>query len=185
MKCPSCGGESYGAVCPFCGSEMQHGPVNVTNNYYTYQVPPHQPGNGPYDQPSTFCCPGCRSNNISFRREQAGYGFRTIGICGKCGFTWDEITNNASAYSPPPYSTPPYGTPQYNPYNRLSPRSKGMTALLCIFGGYLGFHQFYVGRIGTGLLYLFTCGLCGIGWLIDLIGILNGTFTDSNGLLVK
>ncbi len=34
--------------------------------------------------------------------------------------------------------------------------------------GCLGFHRFYLGRIGTGLLWMFTVGLGGIGGLVDL-----------------
>ncbi len=34
--------------------------------------------------------------------------------------------------------------------------------------GALGFHRFYLGRIGTGLLWFFTGGLAGIGGLFDL-----------------
>jgi TM2 domain-containing membrane protein YozV len=34
--------------------------------------------------------------------------------------------------------------------------------------GALGFHRFYLGRFGTGLLWLFTGGLAGIGGLFDL-----------------
>jgi len=35
--------------------------------------------------------------------------------------------------------------------------------------GALGFHRFYLGKIGTGLLWMFTGGLLGIGSLFDLI----------------
>jgi TM2 domain-containing membrane protein YozV len=50
-------------------------------------------------------------------------------------------------------------------------RKSGTTALLlwaCIFIGLGGLHRFYVGRKWTGLLYLLTLGLLGVGQLIDL-----------------
>ena len=39
--------------------------------------------------------------------------------------------------------------------------------LLWIFGGWIGLHRFYLNKIGTGLLYLFTGGLAGVGVIYD------------------
>lgn len=50
-----------------------------------------------------------------------------------------------------------------------NPKNKWVAFFLCLFLGGLGAHRFYEGKIGTGILYLFTFGLCGIGILIDLL----------------
>ena len=63
-----------------------------------------------------------------------------------------------------------------------SPKSRLVALLLCWFLGIFGAHRFYVGRIGSGVLYLCTEGLFGIGWLIDIILIATGEFTDDRGL---
>lgn len=56
--------------------------------------------------------------------------------------------------------------------------------LLSFFVGSLGVDRFYVGKIGTGILKLITCGGFGIWWLIDLILIICERFTDANGNLI-
>jgi hypothetical protein len=62
-----------------------------------------------------------------------------------------------------------------------SSRKRSAAALLCFFLGVFGAHRFYAGRIGTGLLWLFTFGLLTFGMLFDLILILAGEFRDAEG----
>ena len=42
-----------------------------------------------------------------------------------------------------------------------------VTYVLWLFLGFYGAHRFYLGKHGSGLLYLLTCGLFGVGWLVD------------------
>ena len=51
-------------------------------------------------------------------------------------------------------------------------KNKWVALLLCFFLGYFGAHKFYEEKIGMGIVYLFTFGLFGIGWFIDLISLL-------------
>ena len=57
--------------------------------------------------------------------------------------------------------------------------------ILCILLGWLGIHRFYVGKAGTGILMLLTGGGFGIWWLIDIILIAVGGFTDKGGNFLK
>lgn len=41
--------------------------------------------------------------------------------------------------------------------------------LLVLFGGWFGLHKFIQKKILMGILYLFTFGLFGIGWMIDIV----------------
>ncbi len=51
-------------------------------------------------------------------------------------------------------------------------KNKWVALLLCFFCGFFGAHKFYEGKIGMGILYLFTFGLFGIGEVIDFIVLL-------------
>jgi TM2 domain-containing membrane protein YozV len=51
--------------------------------------------------------------------------------------------------------------------NKHSTHSIVIGYILWIFG-FIGAHRFYYGNKITGVIWFFTGGLCGIGWLIDL-----------------
>lgn len=69
--------------------------------------------------------------------------------------------------------------------NGISEKSGIACLLFLIFLGPLGIHRMYVGKMGTGILYLLTLGGFGLWWLIDVILLVAGGFTDSNGAKVK
>ena len=58
-------------------------------------------------------------------------------------------------------------------------KSKGIAYLLWFFLGFFSAHRFYLGKVGSGILYLLTGQLLGIGWIIDLF-ILGGIVDKYN-----
>lgn len=81
--------------------------------------------------------------------------------------------------------------PQSNPYfvnnatSYASTKSQIASFLLCIFLGFFGIHHFYAGRNKMGLLYLFTFGLFGIGWIVDIFIIALGKYKDNKGCYIN
>lgn len=66
-----------------------------------------------------------------------------------------------------------------------SDKSRTTTFILVFLLGVFGVHRFYVGKIGTGLLWLFTFGLFGIGAIVDFWVVLLGGFKDKHGKIVS
>ena len=50
---------------------------------------------------------------------------------------------------------------------------------------FLPVHRFYVGKIGTGILYLITFGGLGIWRIVDIVMIILDKFTDKEGRKLK
>lgn len=129
-------------------------------------------------------CPECKREISDTARNcpHCGYSFEKMKFCKFCGVKIPEdsiictkcgrqventipnkgvvINNIANASARPPY-----------PPTIRQPKQvdKVVALILCILFGYLGAHKFYEGSAGMGLLYLFTFGLFGIGWFVDII----------------
>ncbi len=67
----------------------------------------------------------------------------------------------------------------------VSKKNRTVALLLCIFLGEFGIHRFYSGKIITGIIWLLTGGLFLIGWIVDLIMIILGNFSDGEGKKIE
>ena len=66
-----------------------------------------------------------------------------------------------------------------------SQKSRFVALVLAVILGYFGAHRFYAGQILSGLVYLFTFGVFGIGWVVDIIRIAIGVYRDNQGRVIS
>ncbi len=147
-------------------------------------------------------CPSCGAADFSHRCAQCGEVFDSA-FCPRCGLqagTEPRICPHCGTR----YHTNACPTCGYLPlrdrapaeevrvvervaeaHPAVSPKSRLAALLLVLFLGILGIHRFYVGKVGTGILFFLTAGFFGIGWLIDLILIVCGVFRDRRGLPLR
>lgn len=166
MQCVKCGTmlEDGCKFCPECGAPQAQG-----------------------------ICPSCQAQIVP------GASF-----CSNCGSQLVARQRNAvqqrineSVYQPqyqPPQPTVIINNTNTNTnVNKPVSRVDGMTSeksrwtafFLCLLFGLMGVHRFYVGKVGTGILWMLTGGIFGIGCFIDLLVILCGSFRDKYGLWLR
>lgn len=164
MQCPKCGAEvaEKTSYCPACGQFL-----GVTKC----------PSCGADVTPGAAFCPNCGAE-LPKTPQQA-----------------QQAAKAAPAPQPQPAQQPTIVINNSNTNTNTnkasgvdmmtSPKSRWLALALCFFFGGLGVHRFYVGKIGSGILYLCTCGLFGIGWVIDFFKILFGSFRDKYGFWLR
>ena len=105
-------------------------------------------------------------NVLDEAKKQSNAATPTINITN----TNDSVNTNTNNINAGGYGLPPR-------------KSKTVALILCLLGffGLAGIHRMYVGKVGSGVLYFLTYGICAIGTIIDLIAILSGGFRDSYG----
>jgi len=88
---------------------------------------------------------------------------------------------------PPPQATPPRPPQASSSVEAASPYNRAIALVMCLLGFAIpihGLHRFYTGKILTGIVWLCTVGLFGIGQLVDLVLLVVGQFRDARGRLV-
>lgn len=177
MKCPYCGAETMNRKCEYCNSDlseqyMNNGTIggavsgainnigqsiannisNIPNNFNSNNRANNFPNNNPNNFPNNYQNMNNANPNPNFV----------------------NVTQNIIIGQSP--------QPQVQP--NVSPKSKNLALILCIIGffGVGGLHRFYTGHILSGILWLCTGGLGGIGTVIDLVMLLSNSFKDKNQL---
>lgn len=66
-----------------------------------------------------------------------------------------------------------------------SDKSKRTALILCVCGGFIGIHDYYLGKIGSGLVKTCTANFFCLGWIKDLIQIAVGSYKDNAGAPIR
>ncbi len=161
-KCPNCNAplradrREQVFFCEYCGTRLFDDRLREEQ-----PAPPRPRENEAARKPAAFCrkCGGGMPEGAAF--------------CAACGTPAGEaqrpiVVNVTQAQSGGPYAAYPY-------------RSRWAAFFLCLLFGIFGAHRFYVGKAASGILWLLTFGLFGIGMMADLILILFGAFRDGKG----
>ena len=90
-------------------------------------------------------------------------------VCPKCGC---QVENTASAAPQRVIENQYQNVQSQNAVPVGKEKNKWVALLLLLFFGAVGGHKFYEGKVGMGVLYIFTLGLLGVGVIVDFFTLL-------------
>ncbi|MDR1536831.1 MAG: NINE protein [Clostridiales bacterium] len=169
MRCSNHDQSPANGICvacgkPFCSDCL----VEVNGRNYCHRHAGEALDRPKYEQPQA---------SPSSAQQQDGYAHQKN--CCNHQPPYTQPQHGQNVYAQPPYVQP------VNVYNYASSeplrKSRVVAFILCLFMGGIGIHRFYVGKIGTGIIWFLTFGLFGLGWLIDILLIALGAFRDYSG----
>ena len=165
------------------------GSYTYSDHFYRHSESSHSDSGAPHrtttessSESPGFKCPSCGSNlskqyNFDYRNEEY-----TCKVCHTLLFHYytDEAFKikreraRSSSDTPSHSTTSSHSTPPRTSSHTSSSYRKikngpneWLLFLVCLFFGYFGVHKFMEGKTGMGILYIFTVGLFGIGWMVD------------------
>lgn len=167
--CTHCGAEiADGAkFCSSCGANTG---VSGDNKKHCTHCGALLPNNAMYCSSCGKEADRSASGDVKYCSHCGGQMPFEARFCSKCG--WENAPTAAPAQQPIIINNNIVQNAAPVVVHQGKQKSKWLAFLLCLFFGTFGVHRFYEGKIGTGLLWLFTAGMFGIGWLVDLIIIL-------------
>jgi restriction system protein len=200
--CSSCGAECDNSFekCPECSSDFLSWKCSNCSEIYDAAFCPNcgvEAGNDgklcPKCDKKYFgkSCPGCgyregmeNANKVYKPTVTAdssgGEGEnKKIDLSGK-GYSAQELLLADMAMNKKSSAPSPFDLAYLMP--KKSKCKKSTALILCLFFGWIGAHQYYVGNSKKGMLYAMTMGLFFVGVLMDAVAIIQGDFKDKEGL---
>lgn len=114
-----------------------------------------------------FDCESCGSKQ--YIKTKSGYKCKYCGSLQDVISFSDEQKHTSVAEINTGVQTSPNPEMRISSYFRQEAKRTLVLFLVCLFVGVYGVHRFMQHKFFTGIIYLFTFGLFGIGWFIDIV----------------
>ena len=160
-------------ICKFCGTEVGSSETNCPQcggDEFKFKC-----GNCQTVFEKAVYCPNCGVKATAQARICPSCGTKFYkNICPDCGYRVGSETVASAPTVAAPVAAPVVVERVVErqvvaPPISANTKNKWVAFLLCLLLGYIGAHKFYEGKTGMGILYFFTVGLFGIGWIVDTI----------------